>query len=112
MGQHRWKKGQSGNPAGRPKRVPGLVEEILRLTNDGKQLAQLLHDIATKQIVKVVSDNGHESYEGADTKDKISAIKLLLEYGIGKPVEHHEVGGVGAFEELISGSFELEPSEN
>ena len=46
--RHRWKKGESGNPGGRPKGIVVLVREM---TNDGEKLVNTM--------MKIMDDNGH-----------------------------------------------------
>lgn len=62
--------GQSGNPGGKPSAVIILERMIRRKTNDGEWcLKKLLEFIETAR----------------DQNVKLAALKLLMEYGFGKP---------------------------
>lgn len=75
--KHKFKKGQSGNPAGRPK-LPDLTElmsDILGEEKDGKTAAQaILAALRAKAA-----------------KGDIRAAELLLNRGYGLPKQHHEL---------------------
>lgn len=71
-----WVKGQSGNPAGRPR---GLIKAIRRLTKDGVILATYL--------VQVLQD------VGLDHKYRLEAARLLAERGFAKPDGNEPPGG-------------------
>lgn len=66
-----WKKGQSGNPGGRPK---GLAHRVREMTRDGADLLELLAGIASGSIK-------------ATPRDRIDATKTLLERGWGRAPE-------------------------
>ena len=72
--------GQSGNPKGRP-RVGETVAEYIRgkFGPEARDLIEQLGAIAT---------GGHR-----DVKARIEAIKLLLAYGFGKPLESLNISG-------------------
>lgn len=81
-----FEKGKSGNPGGRPKEIEGLAEAI------------------RKEFEKDIKDGGiHEGVKrgfdimrfAPDHRDKLAALKVLLEYGYGKPKQQVEVGGEG-----------------
>lgn len=65
-------KGQSGNPAGRPKGAAALAQRIRRETKNGAILVDYLLDAV------------QHSKSG---KERIDAATLLLAYGFGKPVQ-------------------------
>ena len=63
-----FKPGESGNPAGRPRQKP-VLEWCKRWTMDK----------AEKYLAPIAEDVGN--------KNQLEAIKLLMAYGVGKPVE-------------------------
>lgn len=67
-----WKKGQSGNPGGRPK-GSGLSEYIRKRTKDGFALAEFMVRIIQGVIPEVT------------IRDKIAAVDWLAKYGFGLP---------------------------
>jgi hypothetical protein len=73
-----WEKGQSGNPGGRPKENEALKRLILENTKNGKVLVDKL---------LLFIDHAPE------VRDRIAALKILLEYGFGKPVHNMTLGG-------------------
>lgn len=76
-----FKKGQSGNPHGRPRTGNTIAEHIRKLGGvDGKLYVAQLHAIATG--------------EHSDVNARIKAIEVLLNRGFGKPTELHEHSGV------------------
>lgn len=75
-----FKKGKSGNPGGRPKEVEGLKRMIREKSKDGADFIKRLYTIA---------DDAEED------RDKINAIKILLEYGFGKPSQDVDLHGTG-----------------
>lgn len=79
----RFQKGQSGNPAGRPRSGQSLAEHIRQLAGeDGQAYVQVLHRLATGL---------HR-----DTRARLTAIGLLLERGFGRPPQTVDIQGVMA----------------
>lgn len=66
-----WKKGQSGNPGGRPK---GLASVIRERSLNGKVLIDFLFDVVDGTIK-------------GQTRDRLTAAQILLDRGYGKAVE-------------------------
>lgn len=69
--------GGSNNPRGRPKGIATLAREIQRRTGDGVQMVSWLHDVWM---------DGDRKFE-----QRMEALKLLLQYGFGKPVTSIEL---------------------
>jgi hypothetical protein len=70
---HRFPKGVSGNPGGRPKKNPE-VKEFCK--NQSLEMAQNLYNIARDESTKI--------------SDVIAIARLFLEYGIGKPANEYD----------------------
>lgn len=70
-----FKKGQSGNPGGRPKDLQGL-----------KALCQQKTQLAIDTVVKILKD------KSAKDSDRLKAAEILLDRAYGKPLQ--EVKGV------------------
>jgi hypothetical protein len=68
----KWQPGQSGNPGGRPKVPEDLKKSCRRLSMRGMKV---LEEIITSK--------------SATTKDsdRIAAVRLVMEYGFGKPTQ-------------------------
>jgi uncharacterized protein DUF5681 len=69
-----WVKGQSGNPAGRPRLGESFAEKVRSKVTK--------HRILDK-LVEVATDKTHPQ--------QLSAIRTLLEFGYGKPVQQQQV---------------------
>ena len=79
-----WKQGQSGNPQGRPKTkktVAAEIEKLLkrRVDKDGKKITrrQAIAEIVTKMALD----------------GDIQALKLLMNYNDGMPIQKTEISG-------------------
>lgn len=70
-----FKKGQSGNPGGKPK----YVKEVRRIA--GEQSAETIN-----RLIEIRDDPSYE------VRGRIEACKIILAYGVGKPVQQvHKV---------------------
>lgn len=88
-----FKKGQSGNPGGRPKGIADFRAKILSKTKNGDLLIEAMLNIATGE------------HPDAKPSDIVAAVKWLGDYGLGKPVERHEHSGSMTLEGLVAGSM-------
>lgn len=75
-----FKKGQSGNPKGRPKEFPWFREECRKRTNEALGVL----DSVMRGLVPFEVD-GQTKLLPAEPKDRIKAVELLLGYAWGKP---------------------------
>ena len=67
-----FKPGQSGNPKGRRKELPGMKAELeRRFGTDGRKLIETLDDLRSNR----------------DARIRLSATELLLAYLVGKPTQ-------------------------
>ncbi|HEY7339187.1 MAG TPA: DUF5681 domain-containing protein, partial [Bryobacteraceae bacterium] len=79
----RWRKGQSGNPGGRPKRGTAIAE-LARRQIERHRLIEKLGSIGARA----------NEYADADVDQQLRAIQLLLAYGYGPP-RAENMGGEG-----------------
>ncbi|HEY6861691.1 MAG TPA: DUF5681 domain-containing protein [Pseudolabrys sp.] len=78
-----FKKGQSGNPNGRPK----IASEV-------KRLAREYSLDAVEALAEIMKD------KEASSSARVAAAGELLDRGFGKSVQQVEMGGVGAFDSM------------
>jgi len=76
----KWKKGQSGNPAGRPKKLPELRELLANVLGDEKD-----GKTAAEAILMALRAKA--------TKGDVRAAELLLDRAYGKPKQDIELEG-------------------
>ena len=88
MAGHKWQKGQSGNPGGRPRVPDDLKKSCRRLAAKGMKVLEEI--ISSKDTF---GEDGKRTAMGASPSEKIAAIKLAMEYGYGKPVQPIEGKG-------------------
>jgi len=79
-----FEKGKSGNPGGRPKEMAGLAEAIRK---------EFEADIAKGGIHEAIKRGFDLIRFSPEPKDKLAALKLMLEYGYGKPTQPMEFSG-------------------
>jgi hypothetical protein len=77
---HKWNKGQSGNPAGRPKKLPELRELLAHVLGDEKD-----GKTAAEAILMALRAKA--------TKGDVRAAELLLDRAYGKPKQDIELEG-------------------
>lgn len=75
-----FKKGLSGNPAGRPARTPEELD-LIRACKDKSS--------AALDVIEEIMHNGQSD------KAKLSAAIAIIERGYGKPMQHSEITGAG-----------------
>ena len=73
-----WKKGESGNPGGRPRGAAGMAMEIRKATRNGQELLEYLLG---------------QFREGATDQIRTEALKLLYDRGWGKAAQVYEIQG-------------------
>ena len=74
----KWKKGQSGNPAGRPKKLPELRELLANVLGDEKDGKSAAEAILMALRAKA-------------TKGDVRAAELLLDRAYGKPKQDIDI---------------------
>jgi hypothetical protein len=76
-----WKKGESGNPNGRPKGTLRDIKEVLKdLLSQEKNNSQLIDGLMTVVVNKAL-------------KGDLKAVDMLLSYTYGKPTQKTEITG-------------------
>lgn len=76
--KHQWKKGQSGNPKGRPKKLPDLKEVLINVLAETKEGRSALEAVLMTMRAKALK---------GDTR----AAELLLDRAYGKAKQEHDV---------------------
>lgn len=81
-----WKRGESGNPGGRPK---GLAQMVRSKTKNGKELVEFMLNVMRGMILntRTFTDkegNEHSVEEGPLIRDRIAAVEWLADRGFGK----------------------------
>ena len=95
----RWKKGQSGNPGGRPRGFKGLAKYIQNHTNDGQELIDFMLKLLRGETIGTKMIDGETSLPVVHTpslSDRIGAAGWLADRGFGKPVQSVELADVSA----------------
>jgi hypothetical protein len=73
-GNPRWKKGESGNPSGRPK-ILGEVKELAR---------NFMYNGGFERLFELAKNAANDSV-------KLKAVELIMGYGFGKPSQKLEI---------------------
>jgi hypothetical protein len=88
----RWKPGQSGNPAGRPKASAGQRE--------AKALAKEHTAAAIATLAEILKD------KKATASARVAAATAILDRGHGKPLQQVEIGEAGVFSDMSDEELE------
>jgi phage FluMu protein gp41 len=92
-----WKKGQSGNPSGRPKGAKGLASYIRKETQDGEMVADFaLKVLAGQPVPTTIIDakTGEQVVHTPKLADRIWAATWLADRGFGKALASIEIADV------------------
>jgi len=90
-----WKKGQSGNPGGRPKVAPELRAAAQEVSIEGlKVLTGIMRD------------------EKAPQNARINAVQAIWDRGYGKPDQQHRVSGQIDFAHILAEFSQLRALED
>ena len=86
-----WKKGESGNPGGRPKVLAKLKERALKAV-DEHVIDAWIDEVEGKERLVELSDGGHTT-EVKRGKEWVRCSELLASYAMGKPKQMVELAG-------------------
>jgi hypothetical protein len=78
LSKYQWKKGQSGNPKGRPKKLPDLKELLINVLGDTKEGKTAMEAVLMSIRAKALK---------GDTR----AAELLLDRAYGKPKQETDI---------------------
>ena len=96
--KHKFKKGQTGNPNGRPKKLPELSKLMADILGDEK------NGLTTaERILKAI--------EAKALKGDIKAAEMLLDRGYGKPKQTQETNITSSDPLVIIRTIEGKPQE-
>ncbi len=79
---HKWKKGQSGNPKGRPKNLPEITElldKVLGKKEGGITRAEAI----LNNLIRIATSK--------DDKDRVRAAEVLFNRQFGMPTQRQEI---------------------
>jgi hypothetical protein len=93
---HAFKPGQSGNPGGRPKTSTELRLKLATISGT-----------AVEKLLEILTD------EKTNNKDRLTAIKLCLEFVLPKPTEpiQQDQSAISRLADILSGKEDTKPPE-